>query len=281
MVRSPAVRSLLLTLGATLSAVGGGPAANADIPAPGTTSVRATVEIDWGPLAGRLARPVVAKDDDTWATLATREAGDARWAPVVKDLNGGGETPTPSAQVWVPPRALAPDGNAAWYSAFLDSSKYGGDSDVSRTGFRRIDPEGKAAIGVFGTVTVALVAHVRPEDAARSAALGRASVGKAITARGDDALIVAAPVFVSTSVPEASRVRRVVHRWRCAGVEGNTLRLVQDAVVSYDADDRPLSASEAAGSGLRPEVWAGLTAIVVLSVVMLVAVRRRRRAMSA
>jgi len=274
MIRSSTVRSLLLALGAVTALVGRGPAATADIPAPGTTSVRATVEIDWGPLAGRLARPVAATGNDTWETLATREAGDVRWATVVKDLNGGGERPTPSAQVWVPPRDLAPGGDATWYSAFLDSSKFGSDSDVSRTGLRRIDPAAKA-LPVFGSVTVALLRHATPADAARAAALP--SPQEALAARGDEALVVAAPVWVVTSVRDASPVRRVAYRWRCAGVEGHVLRLVPERETAYDADDRPLSASEAAGSGLRPEAWAGLVAIAVLSIVMLVGVRRWRR----
>lgn len=250
--------------------------AGADLLAPGQVSVRTTLDVDWGPLAGRLARPTTATPDDTWATLATREAGDARWAPTVRDLNGGGERPPASGATWVPPREVPFGGDVAWYSAYVDSAKFGLDSDVSRTGFVRLDPAARAT-AVFGTVTLALLRHAAPGDAARAAALPRQSPREELASRGEGALVRAAPFVVASSVPEASPVRRVAWTWRCTGVTGTTLDLVRVAETSYDAADRPLSAAEAAAGGLRPEWLAGVAAVVVLSLVMLALARRRRR----
>jgi hypothetical protein len=166
--------------------------------------------------------------------------------------------------------------DAVWYSAYLDSSKFGAESDVSRTGFQRLDP-GATSSRVFGTVTVVLVRHAKPEDAARAAALPRTRPREALAARGDEALAVAPPILVETTVPESSPVRRTVQRWRCTGVEGTALRLSLLGTTSYDASGRPLSPAEAAPGGLRPEWVAGVAAIVALSVVMLAVARRRRR----
>lgn len=256
-------------------------AATADVPAPGTAPVRATATIEWGPLAGRLARPVAARDDDTWEALAAREVGDAAWAPTVRALNGGGERPTAGPSAWVPPRGAAsggmPDGTAAWYVAFLDASKFGRDSDVSTTGLRPLDPSAKD-VPVFGTVTVALLPQRTLDDATRAATLPRTPKKEVFATKGPAALVVAAPFEVATSVPEASPVRRTAHTWRCEGVEGTELKLVQASVASFDVQDRPLGAADVAGAGLRTEVWAGLAAIVLLCGVMLAVARRRRRA---
>ncbi|MFO0934295.1 MAG: hypothetical protein U1E39_16535 [Planctomycetota bacterium] len=277
MARSLALR---VVVGSVL-ALGVAPATSrADVPAPGTAPVQATATIEWGPLAGRLARPVAARDDDTWEALAAREVGDAAWAPTVRALNGGGERPTPGPSTWVPPRGApvggASDATTAWYVAFLDASKFGRDSDVSTTGLRPLDPSAKD-VPVFGSVTVALLPQRSLDDAARAAALPRARKKEVFATKGPAALVVAAPFEVATSVAEASPVRRTAHTWRCEGVEGPELKLVQVGVASFDGGGRALDAAEAAGPGLRTEVWAGLAAIAVLCVVMLAAARRRRR----
>lgn len=273
--------ALRLVVGSVLALAATARSVSADVPAPGTVPVKATATIEWGPLASRLARPVVARADDTWETVATREAGDAAWAPTVRALNGGGERPAADAPVWVPPRGApvggATDGTAAWYVAFLDASKFGRDSDVSTTGLRPLDPAAKD-LAVFGAVTVALLPQRTLDDAARAASLPRARKQDVFAAKGADALVVAAPFEVATSVPEASPVRRMAHTWRCEGVDGTELKLVQHGVASFDAQDRPLAAGDLAGAGLRTEVWAGLAAITVLCLVMLAAARRRRRA---
>lgn len=256
-------------------------AAVADVPVAGTAPVRATATIEWGPLAGRLARPVVARDDDTWEALAAREVGDAAWAPTVRALNGGGERPVAGPSAWVPPRGAAvggePDGRTTWYVAFLDASKFGRDADVSTTGLRRLDPAARD-VPVFGTVTVALLPQRTVEDATRAASLPRTPKREVFAAKGPAALVVAAPFEVATSVPETSPVRRTAHVWRCEGVEGTELRLVQARVTSFDADGRELSASDLPGPGLRTEVLAGLAAVTVLCVLLLLRARRRRRA---
>ncbi|MBL9086882.1 MAG: hypothetical protein JNM10_07035 [Planctomycetia bacterium] len=276
-------RSLVLRIavGAVLACGVAARTTRADVAVPGTAPVRATATIEWGPLAARLARPVVARADDTWEAVATREAGDAAWAPTVRALNGGGERPAADARVFVPPRGApaggATDGTAAWYVAFLDASKYGRDSDVSTTGLRPLDPAARD-LSVFGMVTVALLPQRTLDDATRAAALPRARKKEVFAAKGADALVVAAPFEVATSVPEASPVRRIAHTWRCEGIDGTELKLVQASVASFDAQDRLLTATDLAGAGLRTEVWAGLAAITVLCVVMLAAARRRRRA---
>ncbi len=278
MSRSLALRVVVRSLLAVGVASG---TSRADVPAHGTAPVRATATIEWGPLAGRLARPVAARDDDTWEALAAREVGDAAWAPTVRALNGGGERPAAGPSAWVPPRGVpvagAPDGTATWYVAFLDASRFGRDSDVSTTGLRPLDPSAKD-VAVFGTVTVALLPQRTLDDAARAASLPRAPKKDVFAAKGPAALLVAAPFEVATSVPEASPVRRMAHAWRCEGVEGTELKLVQASVASFDAQDRPLSAAEVAGAGLRTEAWAGIAAVVLLCGVMLAVARRRRGA---
>ena len=249
----------------------------ADILPMGQAGVAVTAEFDWGPLAKRLARPATAKADDTWETLATREAGDVRWAPTVKALNGGSERPvTTEGATWLPPREVAFGSDVVWYSAFIDSSKFGIDSDVSRTGFVRLDPAA-ASVRVFGTVSVALVKHATIDDAALAAALSHKKVRDALKAGGDKALVLAAPFEVTDSVPERSPVRSIVQRWRCKGVEGTNLELTLVSEESRNASGRALSAGEAAMGALRTEWIAGLLAVIVLSVGMLALTRRRRR----
>ncbi len=276
MSRSLALR---VVIGSVLALGVASGTSRADIPAPGTAPVRATATIEWGPLAGRLARPVAARADDTWEALAVREVGDAAWAPTVRALNGGGERPTAGPSAWVPPRGVpvggAPDGTTAWYVAFLDASKFGRDSDISTTGLRPLDPSAKD-LPVFGTVTVALLPQRTLDDATRAATLPRTPKKEVFAAKGPAALLVAAPFEVPTSVPEASPVRRTAHTWRCEGLEGTELKLVQGGVASFDGEGRPLTAAEAAGPGLRTEVWAGIAAIVLLCGVMLALARRRR-----
>jgi hypothetical protein len=271
-LRSWASRGLALAIAAGLLAA----SARADIVAPGRRSIAHTVRIAWGPLEGRLARPATVSAGDTWETVASREAADVRWAPTIRAMNGGAEAPPAQAPVWVPPRGRAFDAAGVWYSAYVDASKFGPASDVSRTGFRRLDP-GASATPVFGTVTVLLLPHAGADDAARSAAIPTRSAKEVFAARAAEGLVVAPSFEVEGTVPDASPVHRVETAWRCEGVAQGALRLVEAGVVRRRADGSEVSAAEAAVAGLATEWIAGAAAVVVLSVLALLLVRRWRR----
>jgi hypothetical protein len=61
-------RRILIATGITLAFAGANPVAG-DILPYGHEAIIVRVRMDWGPIAGRLSRPVVPRNDDTWETL--------------------------------------------------------------------------------------------------------------------------------------------------------------------------------------------------------------------
>lgn len=274
--RPSGLRALLLFLAGSIAAALAGPSpAGADIPSPGTAPVRAAVRFEWGPLEGRIARPVTASADDTWETIAARETASVAWAPTIRALNGGGETPNTAGSTWVPPKALAFGAKEPFFAAFLDSAKHGRTTDVSRTGFQRLDPA-RASHDVFGEVTLALLAIHGPEEAAAAAALPRRRASVTLRDRPGGERIVELGRAVD-SVPEGEAVRRVERTWRCDSVssDGPAVSFTLAREARFDAQGALLS-----GSGETPGVlfdFAPLGAVLVLALLAFFVVRRRLR----
>ncbi len=214
---------------------------HADLIVGGSVGVSNEVRFDWGPLAGQMARSATALAGETWEAFASRESGDARWAPIVRAMNGGGKTPnTGEGRTWVPPRNRAYDAASRWFSVFVDSSKFGGDSDVSRTGFDRVDPAAEK-VAVFGHVTVVALEHATTDDAARSFAIPRAKARDLLARRTAPALLIAPAHEVAGSVTESSKVRRVEHAWRVEMPTTDTLQLVTGAIRTFDASGHEIT----------------------------------------
>lgn len=260
-----------------------GPAAvHADVLPPDTKGVPAEMVVAWGPIADRLAREVAVSADDTWASLAQRTCADARFAGLVRAMNGGGEAPPRGssrqpATAWVPPAGRAFDATDIWYSAYLDCAKFGPEVDVSRTGLRRLAPT-RGPHRVFGTVTVALLAHRTDDDAARSSSLPRERAREALRAKGAKALVVAPSFQATTTVAQRSKVARFLYEVRCDGIEGDSdptlgLRLV--STTAFDAENRALSAADLEPSRLRLDGPAGALAAAAMALAMLHVTRRR------
>lgn len=261
-------RRLLIAACVTLALVGVSPVAG-DILPDGHEELFVGVRMDWGSLSGRLSRPVVPRSDDTWETLAVREAGDARWAPTIRAMTGR-DTPGAGSALpaWLPPKDLAFDPQATWWSAYVDSSKFGRDSDISRTGFDRVDP-GEAAIPVFGTVTFAVRRHVGPLSKEGEAASTRFRA-KDVIAKPKAAGFAVAPSFeVPMSVKRGSRLRRVEQSWRVESVTEEGLRLLLLEEKRFDSAGRLL-----AGGVTSSGPW--IAALLGVALVVLVAVFARR-----
>ncbi len=269
-----AVAALAVVVATLATIVGGTARARADIPSPGTSAVRNEVRFDWGPLEGRIARPVTASAGDTWDAIATRETASAAWAPTIRALNGGGDAPKAGGETWVPPKSLASGAKEPFFAAFLDSAKFGRGNDVSRTGFRALDP-GRASHEVFGEVTLALVPVRDLESAASAAALPRRSASETIRQRPSGVLVVELGNAVG-SVASGAPLRRVVSTWRCESIAGDAgVSFSRVGEERFDAQGAPLG-----GSGETPTtVSYGFIAggVVVLALLALLVVRRRAR----
>lgn len=271
-------RLVLVLAGALLATLGAhAPRARADIPSPGTASVRNEVRFEWGPLEGRVARPVRAAAGDTWETLATREAASVAWAPTIRALNGGGDAPKAEATTWVPPKALALDAKAPLFAAFLDSAKFGRNSDVSRTGLVRLDP-GEGTHNVFGAVTLALVSIRSPEDAATAASMGTRRNAKETILTPPPGVRIVELGDAVTSVAAGAPLRRVVSTWRCASAGddgGFSFTLAREE--RFDAAGAVIGGG--GGAGETPSVSYGFIAggVVVLALLTLLLGSRRAR----
>jgi hypothetical protein len=265
---------LLVAAGALLTLlVGGSARARADVASPGTVPVRNEVRFEWGPLEGRIARPVKAVAGDTWEALATREAASVAWAPTIRALNGGGEAPKQGVETWVPPRTLAFGAEEPLFAAFLDSAKFGRSNDVSRSGFQALDP-GRATHDVFGEVTLALQPVRDLESAAAAAALPRRRASETMRARPAGVLAVELGRSID-SVSQGAPLRRVLTTWRCeslAGGAGPSFARVGEE--RFDGQGVPLG-----GSGETPILVTYLgvvtAALLVLGLVGFVLARRR------
>jgi hypothetical protein len=266
-------RRLSVTALVALAFAGARPAAGDVLPR-GYQPVHVRVRMDWGSLSGRLSRPVVPRDDDTWESLAAREAGDLRWAPTIRAMTGRDTAPAgPTLPAWLPPRGLPFGPQAAWWSAYVDSSKFGRDSDVSRTGFDRVDP-GPGEIPVFSTVTFCVRRHVGSVSPESEAAWKRVSA-KDVIANPKAAGVAIAPSFeVPTQTEERSRLRRVVQSRRVESVNETELRLRLLEEKRFDAEGAPLSAG-----GMSSSAW--IPAFLGAGLLVLVAALRRRRAPAA
>ena len=246
---------------------GGRARVTADIgPDPGSgLSVSNELRVEWGPLTGQMARPATAGPGETWESFAVREAGDARWAPIIRAMNGGGEKPDAGAgRTWVPPRDRAFDGSSRWFSVYVDSSKFGPDSDISRSGFDRVDPD-VAAIHVFGTVTLIALEHAAIEDAARSFAITQAKPRDVLARRIAPRLLVTSSPDLEGAAPAYSPARHVEHTWRVEELTADSWRVSMFRMEQIFRDG---------GSVGWPAVFIGL----VLAVVFAVLVIRRMRA---
>lgn len=260
-----------------------GPAeVHADVLPPDTKGVPAEMVVAWGTFADRLTREVPVSADDTWTSLARRTCADERFAGLVRAMNGGGEAPPKGsskqpATAWVPPAGRAFDATEVWYSAYLDCAKFGLDSDVSRTGLRRLAPT-RGPHRVFGTVTVALLAHRTDDDAARSSTLPREGAREALRAKGAKALVVAPSFQATTTVARSSKVARFLYEVRCDGIEGEadpTLGLRLVSTTAFDAEGRALAAADLDPSPLRLDGPAGALAAAAMALAMLHVARRR------
>jgi hypothetical protein len=114
--------------------------------------------------------------------------------------------------------------DAPWYSAYVDCAKFGRESDVSRTGFRRIDPAAPVT-GLFGTVTLALLRHATPEDAALSHQVTRSAATDVLAGRTAKGLVASDSWQVTSTVPESSLVRQIEQFWKLDDVSAVQLRL--------------------------------------------------------
>ena len=251
-------------------------ATRADIPAPGTAPVRNEVLFDWGPLDGRIARPVAAIAGDTWESLATRETASAAWAPTIRALNGGGDAPKPDGEAWVPPRTLAFGAKEAFFAVYLDSAKFGRGSDVSSTGFHALDPT-RATHDVFGEITLAVLPIHGPDAATAAASIPRNRASATLRDRPSGVRIVELG-RATDSVQVADPLRRVEWTWRCASLATDgavSFTLAREA--RFDAKGAPLGES-GRGGGAPPSLSSGILvgAVVLLALVTLLVVRRQR-----
>jgi hypothetical protein len=241
-----------------------------DILPHGSVSLVVRVRMEWGPLADRLTRPVVPRTDDTWETLATREAGDVRWAQTIRAMTGR-DTPAagPVHPAWLPPRGLEFGPQAGWWSAYVDSAKFGRDSDISRTEFHRVDP-GATEIPVFGTVTFAVRRHLGPlteKDRVPSTGVS----AKQVIANPKAAGFVVAPSFeVPMSVEKGNRLRRIEQSWRVETADEENLRLKLGEEKRFDAEGVLLAA-------LATPSGAWIAALVGAGILLLVSLFARRR----
>lgn len=251
-------RPILIAAAAALAFVGGAKPVAADMLPDGHRSLDVRVRMDWGPLAGHLSRPVVPRADDSWESLAKREAGDARWAPTIRAMTGRDAPATGDAPAWLPPRDLAFGPKATWWSAYVDSSKYGRESDISRTGFDRVDPA--ASTRVFGTVTFAVRRHGGPEDAARVLAAPQDIVARPKAA----GFAVASSFSVPMSVERDAALRRIEQSWRVESADEESLRLALVSEARFDAEGRPLA--DGFSLGMPIAVVLGAAAVLVAAV---------------
>jgi hypothetical protein len=251
---------LRLWAGALVLLLGAARPSPADVLVEGQVYVKNVLQIEWGPLAGHLARPVAAKEGDTWERLAERECGDAAWAAAVREMNGGAERPKAgAASAWVPPKGQKRDSDAVWYSAYSDSSKFGADetNDISRTGFQRFDPA--AAGSAFGWVTVAVLPHKGAENARTSAEIASRRAAEVLKTRAKTGLVLCKPWEVVSSIEKSSPVRTIETTWRCTGVGAEGLGLAFVREVRKDEKGTVLSTREADAAPKKggAPLWAG------------------------
>jgi hypothetical protein len=270
--RESGLRAVALAGAIAAGLVGLSTSAGADIPSPGMTSVRNEVSLEWGPLEGRIARPVAANAGDTWDALATRETASAAWAPTIRALNGGGDAPRAGGETWVPPRALAFGAKNAFFAAFLDSARFSRGNDVSRTGFRALDP-GRASHEVFGEVTLALVPVRDLEGAAAAAALPSRRASETIRERPSGVLVVELGHVIG-SVASGAPLRRIVATWRCESLAGDAgVSFSRVSEERFDAQGAPIGGSGETPTAVSYGFIAGGT--VILALLALLLVRRR------